>query len=89
MKEDSLAVFFLRSFYRDTYDQLIHPFSVDATSITLRVLIRHMILMIHKSPFGVSDYLFIPPVDEHYEKWQALMMRPDEAVAISGVKNIL
>ncbi|MDR1020305.1 MAG: aminopeptidase P N-terminal domain-containing protein [Synergistaceae bacterium] len=90
MTPDSIAVFFSGSFHRDTCDQLIHPFSVDRNFFYFTGVAENDIaLLIHKSRNGTAEFLFIPPVDEHYEKWQAKMLRPSEARDISGVENIL
>lgn len=90
MVDNSLAVFFSGIFRRDTNDQLAYPFSVDRNFYYLTGIDRdNMILLIWKNQGVVQEYLFIPPVDEHYEKWQARMMRPNEATEISGVANVL
>ena len=90
MCENSMAVFFSGSFLRDTCDQLFHPFSVERNFYYLTGIDSDgMALLLHKSAQGVKEYLFILPVDEHHEKWQALMMRQPEAREISGIENIL
>ncbi len=90
MRGDSLAVFFSGTFIRDTCDQLAHPFSVERNFYYLTGIDSDgMMLLLHKTEQGLSEYLFILPVDEHYEKWQALMMRPPQAREISGIENIL
>ncbi len=90
MEDNSIAVFFSGSYHRDTCDQLIYPFSVDRNYYYMTGLDGNdQVLMLHKTRGKTSEFLFILPVDEHYEKWQALMLRPAEATAISGVENVL
>lgn len=90
MEDNSIAVFFSGVFHRDTCDQLIHPFSVERNFYYLTgVDADGIILLLHKSEELLQEYLFILPVDPMYERWQALMMRPPEAMEISGVENIL
>ena len=90
MADESLAVFFSGIFHRDTNDQLCYPFSVDRNFYYFTGIDKdHMILLFWKSQGVVREYLFIPPVDELYEKWQAKMMRPAEATGLSGISNVL
>ncbi|MBC8537029.1 aminopeptidase P family protein [Feifania hominis] len=90
MADDSMAVFFSGIYRRDTNDQLAYPFSVDRNFYYFTGIDRdNMILLFWKSRGRTQCYLFLPPVDEHYEKWQAKMMRPAEAAAVSGIENVL
>jgi Xaa-Pro aminopeptidase len=89
MEDDSIAVFFSGPFLRDTCDQLVYPFSIDRNFYYMTGLDGNdQVLLLRKSQNQVSECLFILPVDEHYEKWQALMLRPPEAKETSGIENV-
>ena len=90
MEDNSIAVFFSGHFLRDTNDQLAHPFSVDRNFYYLTGLDRDGFQLIFWK-LGDQELvqLFIPPVDEHYERWQAKMVRQSEATAISGIDQVL
>lgn len=90
MEDNSVAVFFSGYFRRDTNDQLAYPFSVDRNFYYLTGIDKdNMQLLLWKCKGKCVSQLFIPPVDEYYEKWQARMMRTNEAAEISGVDQIL
>lgn len=89
MKKNSIAIFFSNTFLRDTADQF-YPFSVDRNFFYLTGIDReNMILVISKINEEVEECLYIPPIDELYEKWHALFMRTDEAMERSGMDNVL
>lgn len=89
MKDNSTAVFFSGTFIRDTCDQFIYPFSVDRNFYYLTGIDReNMILVISKLDNVVGEYLYIPQVDELYEKWNAVFLRSDEAKNKSGIANV-
>ncbi len=89
MEDNSIAVFFSGTYIRDTCDQFIYPFSVERNFYYLTGIDReNMILIISKINNVISECLYIPPVDEMYEKWNALFMRDDEAKLKSGISNI-
>jgi len=89
MKDNSIAVFFSGSFLRDTNDQFHHPFSVERNFYYFTGIGReNMILTMAKANGVVSTNLYIPVVDEMYERWNALFMRDHEAKACSGIENV-
>ncbi|MDD4781690.1 MAG: Xaa-Pro aminopeptidase [Tissierellia bacterium] len=89
MKDNSIAVFFSGTYLRDTCDQYIYPFSVDRNFYYLTGIDREdMILVISKLDNKVSESLYIPTIDELYEKWNALFMRDYEAKDKSGITNV-
>lgn len=89
MCDNSIAVFFSNTFWRDTADQFF-PFSVDRNFYYLTGIDReNMVFMISKVDGEVEEFLFIPPVDELYEKWHAVFVRKDEATERSGISNVL
>lgn len=89
MINNSIAVFFSGTFLRDTCDQFIYPFSVERNFYYLTGVDREdMILVISKLDDRVEEYLYIPPVDELYEKWNAVFMRAEEAKNKSGISNV-
>jgi Xaa-Pro aminopeptidase len=90
MEDHSVAVFFSGHFRRDSNDQLAYPFSVERNFYYLTGLDRdNFQLILWKEGEQQVAQLFIPPVDEHYERWQARMVRPVEAVEISGIEQVL
>jgi len=90
MPDHSIAVFFSGHFRRDTNDQMSHPFSVDRNFYYLTGLDRdNFQLILWKEGTLQVCQLFIPPVDKHYERWQAKMVRPSEATEISGINQVL
>ena len=90
MKDCSVAVFFSGHFQRNTNDQLTYPFSVERNFYYFTGIDRdNFTLMMWKYGERQGTQLFIPPVDEHYEKWQARMLRPQEAAEISGISSVL
>ena len=90
MPDDSMAVFYSGIFHRDTNDQLVYPFSVDRNFYYFTGLDKdNMILLFCKSAGSTQTLLFIPPVDEAYERWTARMMRPEDASGISGIGRVL
>ena len=90
MKDCSVAVFFSGHFQRNTNDQLTYPFSVERNFYYFTGIDRdNFTLMMWKYGERQGAQLFIPPVDEHYEKWQARMLRPQEAAEISGISSVL
>ena len=89
MEDNSIAVFFSGTFVRDTADQFFHPFSVERNFYYLTGIDReNMTLMISKINGTVMENLYIPPVDEMYERWNALFMRDHEAKEKSGIQNV-
>ena len=89
MEDNSIAVFFSGTFVRDTNDQFFYPFSVERNFYYLTGIDReNMTLMISKINGAVMENLYIPPVDEMYERWNALFMRDHEAKEKSGIQNV-
>lgn len=89
MEDWSVAVFFSGHFRRDTNDQLAYPFSVDRNFYYFTGLDRDgLTLILWKAGTKRLAQLFIPPVDEHYEKWQARMLRREEAASMTGIGEV-
>jgi Xaa-Pro aminopeptidase len=90
IEPNSVAVFFSGHFARNTNDQLTYPFSVERNFYYLTGIDRdNCTLLLWKTAFGQGSILFIPPVDEHYERWQAHMLRQEEAMELSGIEQVL
>ncbi|MCJ7836588.1 aminopeptidase P N-terminal domain-containing protein [Cuneatibacter sp. NSJ-177] len=90
MEDCSAAVFFSGHYRRDTNDQLAYPFSVDRNFYYFTGIDRDgFLLILWKYGSQTTAQLFIPPVDAHYEKWQARMLRLKEAAEISGIGQVL
>ena len=88
MDDYSTAVFFSGKAARESADQQ-HPFSVDRNFFYLTGIDREdMVLTISKIAGKTEETLYIPPVDEHFEKWYGILMRKEEAIEASGIKNI-
>jgi len=88
MDDNSIAIFFSGRFARDTADQFF-PFSVDRNFYYFTGLDReNMVLMMAKIGGETETHLFIPPVDELYEKWHARFVRQDEARERSGIQSV-
>lgn len=88
MEDYSSAVFFSGKAPRDSADQ-DYFFSVDRNFFYLTGIDREdMILIINKIGGVVTEALYIPPVDEYYEKWFGILMRKEEATETSGIKSI-
>lgn len=88
MEDCSSAVFFSGRAPRESADQL-YDFSVDRNFFYLTGIDREdMILLIEKINGKITETLYIPPVDEHFEKWFGILMRKDEAIQVSGIKSI-
>lgn len=89
MEEDSIAVFYSNTFSRDTADQF-YPFSVDRNFYYFTGIDReNMVLIIQKTGGLVEESLFIPPVDDLYEKWHARFVRKEEATDLSGIADVM
>jgi len=89
MEDNSIAIFFSGNFLRDTNDQFIYPFSVERNFYYFTGIGReNMILAISKVNGTVEENLYIPPVDEMYERWSARFMRDHEAKDISGIEAV-
>ena len=89
MLDNSIAVFFSGTFIRDTNDQFFHPFSVEINFYYFTGIGREdMIFMISKINGQVKENLYIPPVDEMYERWHAKFMRDHEAKEVSGMETV-
>ena len=90
MADRSIAVFFSGHFRRDTNDQLAYPFSVERNFYYLTGIDRDGFqLILWKNGSQRIAQLFISPVDEHYEKWQARMLRVEDAQVLSGIDQVL
>jgi Xaa-Pro aminopeptidase len=88
MEDYSTAVFFSGKAPRESADQL-YEFSVDRNFFYLTGIDREdMVLLINKIGGKVTETLYIPPVDEFYEKWFGILMKKDEAIEASGVESI-
>ena len=88
MEDYSTAVFFSGMAPRESADAS-YGFSVDRNFFYLTGIDREdMILLINKIGGKVTETLYIPPVDEHFEKWFGILMKKEEATETSGVKLI-
>lgn len=84
----STAVFFSGKAPRESADQS-YSFSVDRNFFYLTGIDREdMVLVINKIAGKVTETLYIPPVDEYFEKWYGILMRKEEAIEASGIKTI-
>lgn len=88
MEDNSTAVFFSGNSPRKSGDQT-YLFSVDRNFFYLTGIDReNMILLINKIAGKVTELLYIPPVDEVFEKWNGILLRKEEAIELSGVESI-
>jgi Xaa-Pro aminopeptidase len=88
MEDYSTAVFFSGKAPRESADQE-YEFSVDRNFFYLTGIDREdMVLIINKIAGKVTEALYIPPVDEYFEKWFGILMRKEEAQEMSGIKTI-
>lgn len=88
MEDYSTAVFFSGKAPRESADQE-YDFSVDRNFFYLTGIDREdMVLIINKIAGKVTEALYIPPVDEYFEKWFGILMRKEEAQELSGIKTI-
>lgn len=84
----STAVFFSGKAPRESADQQ-YSFSVDRNFFYLTGIDREdMVLTINKIAGKVTETLYIPPVDEYFEKWYGILMRKEEAIEASGIKTV-
>ncbi|QSX07082.1 aminopeptidase P N-terminal domain-containing protein [Sedimentibacter sp. zth1] len=89
MKDYSVAVFFSKEAPRESLDQS-HKFVVDRNFFYLTGINKeNMVLAISKVNGVVTEQLFIPPVNETFEKWFGIVLRKEEAQEISGIQNIV
>ncbi|MEL7649193.1 MAG: aminopeptidase P family protein [Sedimentibacter sp.] len=88
MEDYSTAVFFSGKAPRESADQE-YEFSVDRNFFYLTGIDREdMVLVINKIAGIVTESLYIPPVDEYFEKWYGILMRKEEAQEASGIKTV-
>ena len=88
MDDYSAAVFFSGKAPRESADQQ-YSFSVDRNFFYLTGIDREdMVLIIKKIAGKVTETLYIPPVDEYFEKWYGILMRKEEAAEVSGIKTV-
>ncbi|MGD9568733.1 MAG: aminopeptidase P family protein [Sedimentibacter sp.] len=88
MEDYSTAVFFSGKAPRQSADQTF-DFVVDRNFYYLTGIDREdMILLINKIGGKVTESLYIPPVDEYFEKWFGILMRKEEAAEASGIESI-
>jgi Xaa-Pro aminopeptidase len=88
MQDNSSAVFFSGKAPRESADQE-YAFSVDRNFFYLTGIDKEdMVLVINKVAGKVTEQLYIPPVDEMYEKWFGILLRKQEAIDISGINTI-
>lgn len=89
MKEDSTAVFFSKKAPRENADAF-YAHSVGRDFFYLTGIDREdMVLVISKIQGDVTETLYIPPVDETFEKWFGILVKKDEATKISGIQTVL
>lgn len=88
MEDYSTSVFFSGKAPRESADQE-YGFSVDRNFFYLTgIEMENMVLLINKIAGKTTEVLYIPPVDEHYEKWFGILMRKEEAKEVSGIESI-
>lgn len=88
MEDYSTAVFFSGRAPRESADQS-YEFSVDRNFFYLTGIDKEdMVLLINRIGGEVSETLYIPPVDEYFEKWFGILMKEEEAREVSGIKSI-
>lgn len=88
MVDNSSAVFFSGKAPRQSADQE-YDFSVDRNFFYLTGIDKeNMVLVINKIFGKVTEQLYIPPVDEFYEKWFGILLRKEEAIEMSDIKSI-
>lgn len=88
MEDYSTAVFFSGKAPRESADQS-YDFSVDRNFYYLTGIDREdMVLLINKIGGTVTESLYIPPVDDYFEKWYGILMRKEEAIETSGIESI-
>lgn len=88
MEDYSTAVFFSGRAPRESADQS-YEFSADRNFFYLTGIEREdMVLSISKIGGKVTETLYIPPVDEYFEKWFGILMRKEEAREVSGIESI-
>ncbi len=88
MEDYSTAVFFSGKAQRESADQE-YGFSVDRNFFYLTGIdMENMVLLISKIAGKTTEVLYIPPVDEYYEKWFGILMRKEEAKEVSGIESI-
>jgi len=88
MLDNSTAVFFSGKAPRQSGDQE-YEFSVDRNFFYLTGIDKeNMVLIINKIAGKTTEQLFIPPVNEMFEKWFGILLKKEEAIEISGVNSI-
>ena len=88
MEDYSTAIFFSGNAPRESADQQ-YPFSVDRNFFYLTGIDReNMVLKISKIAGKVTEALYIPEIDEYFEKWYGILMRKEEAMERSGIKLV-
>ena len=89
LEDNSIAVFFSGKAPRESADQKYY-FCVDKNFYYLTGIdCEDMVLTISKISGRVTEELYIPPVDEYYEKWYGILLRKEQAIQISGITRIL
>ena len=89
MKNNSVAVLFSGTLMKATADQT-HPFEVNRNFYYLTGITQpDSMLMIVKTSGNVNTFLFIDEVDPNRVKWTGKMLSVEEAIEISGIKDIL
>lgn len=88
MKPNSLAVFFSGEEIRKTNDEY-YPFFADRDFVYLTgIQQKECVLLALKDGTNVSERLYILPPDPMTERWTGRRLKPEEAEAISGVRDI-
>lgn len=89
IEDNSTAVFYSGKAPRQSGDQE-YEFSVDRNFFYFTGIDKeNMILIINKIAGKITEQLFIPPVNEMFEKWFGILLKKEEATEISGVNTIL
>lgn len=88
MEDNSTAVFFSGKAPRQSADQEYH-FFVDRNFFYFTGIDKeNMVLVINKIAGKITEQLYIPAVNEMFEKWFGILLRKEEAIEISGVNSI-
>lgn len=89
MLDNSILILFAGRGRKKSGDEN-YPFQVNRNFYYLTgIKQENSVLMIAKADGEVNEYLFIDPKDENVEKWLGIKLTVEDAIAISGIKNVL
>lgn len=88
LENGTIALFFSGHAFRKTADEF-WPFYANRNFLYLTGIEKdNLILMAEKTEDGVHEIMFILPSDDHLERWNGKRIKPEEVLAISGVKDV-